>query len=71
MLNVQLVGRAHGPHLSLLAGKDWTPWGRNSDTYFRNMQNYSLVIQSKAARDMVMASNMAAIGVEVQGASIR
>ena len=42
-----------------------------SDSYFQNIRNYSMLIQKEAAKDMVEASNMAALGVEVQGASIR
>ena len=40
-------------------------------TYFWNIRNYSMLIQSEAAKDMVEATTMAALGVEVQGASIR
>ncbi len=61
--------RAHGPLLSLFAGKE--TWGGPSDSYFQNIRNYSMLIQNEAAKDMVEASNMAALGVEVQGASIR
>ena len=62
-------GRSMCPPLSLLAGR----YNRRKvlDTYLSNIENYSLLIQSEAARDTVMASNMAALGVEVQGASIR
>ena len=67
--NVKMCGRAHGPLLSLCTGKE--TWGGTSDSYFQNLRNYSLVIESPAAQFMVEASNMAALGVEVQGASIR
>ncbi len=67
--NVKMCGTAHGPFLSLRAGKE--TWEGVSDSYFQNLRNYSMLIQSPAAKDMVAASNMAALGVEVQGASIR
>ena len=57
------------PLLSLRAGKE--TWGGTSDSYFQNLRNYSMVIQSAAANHMRTVSNMAALGVEVQGANIR
>ena len=67
--NVKMCGRAHGPLLSLRAGKE--TWGGTSDSYFQNLRTYSLLTENAAAQYMVEASNMAALGVEVQGASIR
>lgn len=64
--NVKMCETAHGPFLSLRAGKE--TWGGVSDSYFQNLRNYSMLLQSPAAKD---TSNMAALGVEVQGASIR
>ena len=56
--NVNMCGRAQ----SLRAG-----------SYFRNFRNYFMVTQGEpqGAEDMRTVSSMAALGVEVEGASIR
>lgn len=46
-------------------------WDDKDDSYYQNFWNYSTLIEGDAAQDMVTVSNMAALGVEVQGACIR
>ena len=67
--SVKMCGRAHAPLLSPCAGKETC--GGKADSYLQNLRNYSMVIQSAPAKHMKSVSNMAALGVEVQGASIR
>ena len=46
-------------------------WEEEDDSFDNDFDKFCMVVEGKAAQDMVKFSNMAALGVEVQGACIR